>query len=171
MNKYYRHLQTAVRFLPVSDLLRLFKLVTDSSWFVTSPALTSQLHLGLISQVLKHISRKAFLTQCSRLWGYGCNRTIFSTITHGFYVHFSVQLFNNWYGAIVTAKKYIFVYNNSKLKTFHWFIDICYFWLLLIISIYKRSQIANSLTSWKNMNCLWTAKSLDLLRLNIFQEN
>ncbi len=31
-----------------------------ASWFVTSPALTSQLHLGLISHLLQDLSRKAF---------------------------------------------------------------------------------------------------------------
>ncbi len=31
-----------------------------ASWFVTSPTLTSQLHLGLISHVLQDLSRKAF---------------------------------------------------------------------------------------------------------------
>ncbi len=31
-----------------------------ASWFMTSPALTSQLHLGLISHVLQDLSRKAF---------------------------------------------------------------------------------------------------------------
>ncbi len=55
-----------ISFVPVSDLLRLY--ASDSfvwpgfiaSWFMMSPTLTSQLHLGLISHVLQDLSCKAF---------------------------------------------------------------------------------------------------------------
>ncbi len=53
-----------------------------ASWFVTSPALTSQLHLGLISHVLQDLSPKAFpkrsyatFVPSSGNQGYSRNRT------------------------------------------------------------------------------------------------